>query len=255
MKNHIDDCKPHTGSSAVSIHVAFTDPNALQERCAGTFVHLTRDEPGYYSEALIPVPDWQPLGAEEVKALSGGTVDGAQVEIVRPRPDAPRQGVTPEQISAYDPFAGRWPGSFLGFVDNAAGLATTTIDTAIGTRLGVHLDNFDKLPTARRAESRRRLALNLGAGSRYLVLATDDIQQVSREMGSSARHPHTNDVRRYVRDGHLLRCIRIRLDPGESYIAPTELIPHDGSTWNMSAPSRIAFWLGHWPTGVLHTLI
>lgn len=241
----------------MSIHLDFTDPDAVQQRCSGTFVHLTRDEPGYDAQALIPVPDWQPLSAEEVKGLSGDgmAADGARVEIVRLGPDAPRHDSKPEQISGYDPFAGRWPSSFLGFVDNPAGQATTTVDTATGTRLAVHLDNFDKLPTIRRAESRRRLAANLGPGSRFLVLATDDIQQISRAMGATIRHPHTNDVRRYVREGHPLRCVRIRLDPGEGYIAPTELIPHDGSTWGMQHPSRVAFWLGRWPAGTLRTLI
>jgi hypothetical protein len=241
----------------VTIHIAFTDPSALQERCASTFVHLMRDEPGYDAHALIPVPDWQPVSAEEVKSLSGDglAADGARVEIVRLGHGAPHHGSTPEQICGYDPFAGCWPSSFLGFVDNVAGQGTTTVDRATGTRLGVHLDNFDKLPTARCAESRRRLAANLGPGSRYLVLATEDIEQISSAMGATIRHPHTNDVRRYVREGHPLRCIRIRLDPGEGYIAPTELIPHDGSTWGMLAPSRIAFWLGHWPAGTLRTLI
>lgn len=241
----------------MSIHLEFTDPDAVQERCSSTFVHLTRSEPGYDIEALIPVPDWQPLSAEGVKQLNtdADTPDGARVEIVRLRDDAPCYGSTAEEISSHDPFAGRWPSSFLGFVDSPAGQATTTVDTATGTRLGVHLDNFDKLPTARRTQSRRRLAANLGPGSRYLVLALDDIEQISRAMGATIRHPHTNDVRRYAREGHPLRCIRIRLDPGEGYIAPTEFIPHDGSTWGMDAPSQVAFWLGHWPAGTLRTLI
>jgi hypothetical protein len=49
--------------------------------------------------------------------------------------------------------------------------------------------------------------------------------------------------------------MRIRLDPGEGYIAPTELLPHDGSTLTATAPSRIAFWLGHWPIGTLGSLV
>jgi hypothetical protein len=240
----------------VTIHVAFTAPSTLHERCAITSVHLARNEPGYDAETLLPAPDWEPLTAEQIKALIvGPAVAGALVEIVRPHRDAPTYDATADEISSYDPFRGRWASWFLGFVDNPAGQATTTVDTHTGSRLGVHLDNFDKLPTARRADSRRRLAVNLGPGSRYLVLATDDIQQISASMGAPTRHPHTNDVRRYVRDGGSLRCIRIRLDPGEGYIAPTELIPHDGSTWGMAAPSRVAFWLGHWPAGTLPTLI
>jgi hypothetical protein len=241
----------------VTLHLAFTALSALESRCATTSVELVHDEPVYDAQALLPVPDWEPLTVDQAKGLNSGMLaqDGALVEIVRPRHDAPRHDAAADEISNYDPFRGRWPSWFLGFVDSPAGQATTTVDTATGSRLGIHLDNFDKLPTARRTQSRRRFAVNLGPGSRHIVLALDDIQQISHAMGAQARHPHTNDVRRYVRGGAALRCIRFRLDPGEGYIAPTELVPHDGSTWGMAAPSRIAFWLGHWPEGTLPTLI
>ncbi|MEV0972047.1 hypothetical protein [Microtetraspora glauca] len=57
-------------------------------------------------------------------------------------------------------------------------------------------------------------------------------------------YPHTDDVRRYVADGHPLRCLRIRLEPGQGYIAPTEFLPHDGSTSYAEERSLAAFWLG-----------
>ena len=41
------------------------------------------------------------------------------------------------------------------------------------------------------------------------------------------------------------------MDPGEGYIAPTELLPHDGSTHDSAEPSTTAFWLGHWTAGRL----
>ncbi|MFF7994749.1 hypothetical protein ACFZDG_33880 [Kitasatospora xanthocidica] len=52
-----------------------------------------------------------------------------------------------------------------------------------------------------------------------------------------------------------LRLYRLRLDPGEGYIAPTELLPHDGSTEDQDQPSTAAFWLGHWPRGTLTQLV
>ncbi|MDT0323164.1 hypothetical protein [Streptomyces millisiae] len=60
-------------------------------------------------------------------------------------------------------------------------------------------------------------------------------------------YPHTEDTRQYVAAGHPLRCLRIRLDPGDGYIAPTELFPHDGSTAGIDRPSVAAFWLGRTP--------
>lgn len=237
--------------------MGFTAPSTLQDRCAIAPVDLVHDEPEYDAQALLPASDWETVTPEQIKELISSTcpVDGALVEIVRPRFTAPRHDAPDDEISGFDPFQGRWSSWFVGFVDNPAGQVTTTVDTTTGRRIGVHLDNFDRLPTVRRAESRRRLAINLGPGSRYVVLAMDDIQEISRAQGSTASYPHTNDIRRYVHEGGRLRCLRIRLDPGEGYIAPTELIPHDGSTWGMRASSRIAFWLGHWPAGVLPTLI
>ncbi|MGW6455186.1 hypothetical protein ACWF94_04540 [Streptomyces sp. NPDC055078] len=44
---------------------------------------------------------------------------------------------------------------------------------------------------------------------------------------------------------HRVHCLRIRLAPGDGCIAPTELLPHDGSTTGIDHPSVAAFWLGH----------
>ncbi|MGK5532877.1 hypothetical protein, partial [Streptomyces sp. URMC 129] len=66
--------------------------------------------------------------------------------------------------------------------------------------------------------------------------------------------PHTDDLRTYTAAGHPLGCLRIRLNPGEGYITPTELLPHDGSTEAHDQPSTAAFWLGHWPRGTLPPL-
>jgi hypothetical protein len=54
----------------------------------------------------------------------------------------------------------------------------------------------------------------------------------------------TDDIRRYAAEGHPLRCVGIRLAPGDGYIAPTELLPHDGSTASSDSPSVVGFWLG-----------
>ena len=118
-------------------------------------------------------------------------------------------------------------------------------------RLGIHLDNFDRLPLERRHESRRRVGINLGPGPRFVVLTTQDIKGLAHITPLIERNPHTDQIRRYVAQGGQLTCIRIRLDPGEGYLAPTELIPHDGSTKGFHSSSTIAFWLGEWPRGSL----
>ncbi|MFF7655067.1 hypothetical protein ACFZCY_35405 [Streptomyces sp. NPDC007983] len=140
---------------------------------------------------------------------------------------------------------------------SAATTITTTVNHANGLRIGLHVDNWDRLPYSRRHTSRRRLCINLGPGTRYLLLADVDIRQICRAMQDHCddRYPHTDDLRRYVSDHHPIRCLRLRLGPGEGYIAPTELLPHDGSTEDQAEPSSAAFWLGHWQRGVLPSLV
>ncbi|WP_367038186.1 hypothetical protein [Streptomyces sp. Je 1-332] len=53
-------------------------------------------------------------------------------------------------------------------------------------------------------------------------------------------------VRRHVAAGHRMRCLRVRLDPGDGCIASTEFLAHDGSPAGIGQPS-IAFWLGRPP--------
>jgi hypothetical protein len=116
-------------------------------------------------------------------------------------------------------------------------------------RIGLHIDNFDRMSWATRHRSRRRLCLNFGPGTRYLVFANVDVYDICRFQGCAPpdAHPHTGDVRRYVAAEGPVLCLRVRLSPGQGYIAPTELLPHDGSTMNDPLPSVAAFWLERLP--------
>ena len=227
-------------------NLAFADPPALLDRCQTGLLRLVRDQPGYASKAALPDLDWTDptAGALGLPGPAPGTPTGALVEIIA-LPDAPDHRAHPDAIAGYWPL-GRGE-RLLGFTDCPPDQRTTTVDHAHGHRLGIHLDNFDRQPIGRRELSRRRLALNLGPGPRYLVLALATIQDIAGQAADFPRYPHTDDVHRYLGEGRTLPCLRLRLEPGEGYIAPTELIPHDGSTHGFDQPSRIAFWLGHWP--------
>ncbi|MFF5447147.1 hypothetical protein [Streptomyces sp. NPDC012888] len=146
---------------------------------------------------------------------------------------------------------------YLGQALAKPGMTTTTQNHAAGLLLGLHLDNWDKLIHGAKAHGRRRLALNLGPGTRYIILGALDAQAVCRTVHPTdyaLRYPHTTDYRAHVAAGHPIRVYRFRLAPGEGYTAPTEYLLHDGSTDGQAEPSAMAFWLGHWPCGVLTTL-
>ncbi|MFE5513874.1 hypothetical protein ACFQ9J_25415 [Streptomyces sp. NPDC056529] len=91
------------------------------------------------------------------------------------------------------------------------------------------------------------------------MLTTTDNYRDGRLIGLhlddyARRYPHTDDYRAHAAVGHTTHILRIRLAPGEGYIAPTEYLLHDGSTQDQEA-SAIAFWLGHWQRGKLPSLI
>ncbi|GHF58960.1 hypothetical protein GCM10018790_41150 [Kitasatospora xanthocidica] len=144
----------------------------------------------------------------------------------------------------------------LGKSFSLANSLTTTPDYQNGRLIGLHLDNWDKLNYTDKHTGRRRLCINLGPGSRYILLGDTDAQTICRAVREdyASCYPHTDDLRSYAALGLPLRCLRIRLDPGEGYIAPTEFLPHDGSTEDQ-AESTAAFWLGRWARGDLGSLI
>lgn len=233
---------------SVGIGVAYTDRRGLQTRCAVATVIYGTDDPDYDADALLPAEDWSPLSSRLAAELDAGhdAPGSTLVELVR----VPGLAAL-DEIHRFQPFGDRHPARFLGYTECAADQRTTTTDTRTKRRLGIHLDNFDRMPLERRHESRRRIGINLGPGPRFVVFTTQDVNGLARITPVIERNPHTDQVRRFVAQGGQLTCIRIRLEPGEGYLAPTEVIPHDGSTTGIRIPSTIAFWLGEWPRGAL----
>lgn len=238
----------------MNLTIAHTDPAALIARCETTGVRTAGCEPEYEPGAILPAGPWQPLPTELAAHLkpSADTADSTLVELVR-LPD----GAAPISLAALTDPLGDPAAVHLGRATGPAEAVTTTPNYQDGRRIGLHVDNWDRLSYQMKHTGRRRLCFNLGPGTRYLLLSDLDIRTICRALYQEPanRYPHTDDLRAYVADRQPLRVLRIRLDPGDGYIAPTELLPHDGSTEGQSQPSTAAFWLGHWPRGVLTSLV
>ncbi|MBV9025594.1 MAG: hypothetical protein JO362_17785 [Streptomycetaceae bacterium] len=231
--------------------LAFDD---IRDRCDIAPARLIESEPGYDDGAVVPSGDWVPLTPDEAEQYRAddSTPNSVRIELVRrplPKLDPDDLAGRLDTAARLDPLDGRWPTALLGCAASLANWVTTTENSATGRRIGLHVDNFDRLPYPRRHQGRRRLCLNLGPGPRYLLIGDHDVQQTCRTLHAhlERHYPHTEDIRRYVAAGHPLRCLRIRLEPGDGYIAPTELLPHDGSTTGIDQPSVAAFWLGRPP--------
>ncbi|MGW7579771.1 hypothetical protein ACWGKU_20295 [Kitasatospora sp. NPDC054768] len=223
----------------MSLHIA-ASVEELRRRCEATTVRTAFGEDGYEDGAVVPAGPWRPLTGDlcgRVTAPAGG-VEITLVELV----DA--AAIEPHLLTAGHVTP-------LGHADSPARALTTTPNNRDGRRIGLHVDNWDKLGYQDKASGRRRLCVNLGPGTRYLLVCDIDIQQVCRAIRPdyATCYPHTDDLRVYAASTLPMTCLRIRLAPGDGYLAPTEFLPHDGSTEGFTSPSTAAFWLGHWPRG------
>lgn len=116
---------------------------------------------------------------------------------------------------------------------NAAGLPTVTYDQATQEFLGLHLDSWDKLPIEQRHLSTNRICINLGLEDRFLLFVNLTMMNmmhlvridstVSQRSPASVRHAFLTQYPDYP-------VIKLRISPGEAYIAPTENMIHDGCT-------------------------
>ncbi|KDN85582.1 hypothetical protein [Kitasatospora cheerisanensis] len=229
---------------------------ALAARAETGTLRIEDRDPAYEPGAVVPAGQWSPLAPADARRLAATTGTPAnvltQLVALPPSFDLDQALATPTGTTLL-PTVADGPVHYLGTVTSPPGQATTTLNHHTGQQLGVHLDNWDRLPYLRRHLSRRRLCVNLGPGPRHLILGRHDAQHITRTVHPddyTARCPHTDDLRRYIASGGDPACIRLRLDPGDAYLAPTELLPHDGSTAGLNLPSTAAFWLGTFPADV-----
>ncbi|MEV7770168.1 hypothetical protein [Kitasatospora sp. NPDC086791] len=221
----------------MSLHIA-APAEALRRRCEATTVRTTSGECGYEDGAVVPSGPWQPLSDALFRRVMAPTTADTLIELVE------ATAIEPHVLNA--PHVTR-----LGCADSPGLALTTTVNYPDSTRIGLHLDNWDKLNYRDKASGRRRLCVNLGPGTRYLLVCDIDIQAICRAVRPdyATCYPHTDDLRAYAAATLPMTCLRIRLAPGDGYVAPTEFLPHDGSTEDCAAPSSAAFWLGRWPRG------
>ena len=139
-----------------------------------------------------------------------------------------------------------WPS---GVRVNPPGLPTVTIDSRSGNLVGLHVDNWVNSPLAERDSSPGRIAMNLGLEDRYLIyvnLPLTRIWQLAHAPADANAALFEPDIiTRFVRSCPTYPAVRIRIAPGEAYIAPTDNIIHDGSTAGMTQWDFFFTVIGH----------
>jgi hypothetical protein len=127
-----------------------------------------------------------------------------------------------------------------GFSSEPRPRAHTTVSTATGRRVGLHLDCWDQLAPRERWRGSNRICLNLGTSPRGLLFIpipatefADHLSAAGVDIDHDADAPVdrfavSSLARRYLEAFPNQTVVRVTLQPGEAYIAPTENLIHDG---------------------------
>jgi len=114
----------------------------------------------------------------------------------------------------------------LGLGQNPPGMATVTRDPRSGLFVGLHVDTFEAY-NEDRTSAGNRLSINIGLAPRYFLFVPYDFRALARAGNLSQA---SSVVRRFFESQSAAPVVRVRINPGEAYIAPTEAIIHDASS-------------------------
>lgn len=267
------------------LRIACSNPDALRDRLQISYVCPADDDrytPGAYSQS---VP--RRLSPDERDAIAGllatpDTPTGATLELVDdPRfrdiastlPDLGGSSTTElwlphwRAVLAETAFRGIMPATseLIAIVKSEANRRNTSrISTEgghfitqaydfVGRRPGLHIDNKFRHPLERRIDSPRRLGLNLGPGSRWLLMVLPDIITMTQDVLEPHEIPTSKHFIAHTEmsDARSIKCLWLLQKPYEAYIAPTEIMVHDATTIGEPLSSTMIFWTWHKPVGAL----
>ena len=185
------------------------------------------------AEAILPGHRWRRARPSGDPVRAGDRVFRIDRDVALVRPDVDDAQRPPEEVLAR---LGELS-HYFGIHEDVPGKATLT-ENHEGHRLGLHLDNWDRLPAAARHTSRNRVNLNLGPERRWFlfdVVAAHPPDVV----------PNTVSVRQLVRRAAMRpTLVRLQVPAGWAYIAPTENLVHDASSDGQRRGTRHASALG-----------
>jgi hypothetical protein len=130
------------------------------------------------------------------------------------------------------------------------GLATLTQGDDRRLRIGLHLDSWDRMPLRHRHRSRNRICINLGREARAVLLINLPLMDLFRQLGLDDPTDILADFRglrlgaRFMRARPNYPALRLRIDPGEAYILPTDNLVHDASSEGNACPDITLTFIG-----------
>jgi hypothetical protein len=116
-----------------------------------------------------------------------------------------------------------------GILPRPPGLETVSVDTDRHAFLGLHVDNCYDFALDRREYSPNRACVNLGSEDRFFLFMNISLRQMCKLMNDDL-----SGEKMFMARFSSYPVVRVRIHPGEAYIAPTENIVHDGSSIDMN---------------------
>jgi hypothetical protein len=113
------------------------------------------------------------------------------------------------------------------------GLVTMTRAVDQDARIGLHFDRWDGLPVDDLASASNRVSINLGPSDRYFIFLNQTATRMASMLDACGLRaaPDVRDIgAAFMSAFPQYPVVRLRLRPGEAYIAPTENILHDGTS-------------------------
>jgi len=230
----------------------------------------------YLPNAAVPCGGWRELLPDELdRLLHPGERFPLHVGLVRVDPGVWESFEELREILAATPFlesaraiaaADRWRGPISRAVQSVLRWTVDDVDSFAGIGLCVHPPG---LPTVTYDEPRRgliglhvdswygdlspknvpgRICINLGSSCRHFLFSPVSLSGMELAMKAEGMklNPRGDLARGYFRSFPSHPILRLRVGPGEAYIAPTESISHDGSTqdhtgWDLTLTVRGRF--------------
>jgi hypothetical protein len=120
------------------------------------------------------------------------------------------------------------------------GLPTVTVESSTHRLIGLHVDDWYSFAIGRRHHSPNRTCVNLGCEDRNFLFLNLTVAQMYEELQRAGRKVDADSggtpiARAFMTAFPRYPVLRLRIRPGEAYIAPTENIAHDASSIEMSA--------------------
>jgi uncharacterized protein len=135
------------------------------------------------------------------------------------------------------------------------GLQTVTQDPdpnnpTVQQYVGLHVDSWEKALVVNRHLSRNRICLNLGKEDRYFLFINLTLIKMAQLLALSTaeieQHPGgTSLAEKFMQTFPSYPVIKLRLHPGEAYIASTDNMIHDATTLTKQYPDIAIHFLGN----------